>query len=206
MRRKTIGFMVLTLIVVAGIVFVERRLRDAGGAEAWSDLNSSVYRVVLGGEPPAAPPVDSDAPPKPADPSVRPGSDGPVAPARRPPSSTPPAPRRPPNAFRYTIRPGDVLGAIVSRHLGTASPAAVQRVARDSGLANPNRITVGDELVIKVDVWEKILVRDGENLFDLARRVYQAPGRTAALRLANPHLPAGDDRPLPAGTVVYVAR
>lgn len=213
MRRKTIGFLVLTIVVVGGIVFVERRLRDAGGAEAWTDLNSSVYRVVLGGEPP--PPTDDLAPPPP--PGVggssrhgggvdggghdgsRPSIGGDDVPHTR-------APTRPPNSFRYVIRSGDVLSAIVSRHLGTASPAAVARVARDSGLANPNRISTGDELLIKVDVWEKLLVEDGETLHDVARRIYSAPGRTPALRIANPHLPPGDDRPIAAGTVIWVAR
>ncbi|MFG0319337.1 MAG: hypothetical protein ACF8XB_18855 [Planctomycetota bacterium JB042] len=211
MRRKTIGFLILTLVVVAGVVFVERRLRHAGGADAWSEVESSVYRVVIGGEPPAepAPPADdrpAQADAKPIDGGRRPPLDGAVPLPVTSPSDRPAPPRRPPNEFRYVVRKGDVLGAVVMNHLGTASPRAIEQVARDSGLDDPNRVAAGQELVLRVDVWEKLEARDGETLHDLARRAYGAPGRTEALRLANPHLPPTDETVVKTGTPVWVAR
>ncbi len=207
MRRKTIGFLILTLVVVAGIVFVERRLRVADGADAWSDADSSVYRVVLGGAKPAADDRRASAGVRP--PEQRPRSepaDRPVPPPATGPDDRPASPRRPPNEFRYVVRKGDVLGSVVMNHLGTASPRAIERVARDSGLDDPNRVAAGQELVLRVDVWEKLEARAGETLHDLARRAYGAPGRTEALRLANPHLPPADETALKAGTPVWVAR
>lgn len=212
MRRKTIGFLILTLVVVAGIVFVERRLSDPGEADAWSEVDSSVYRLVLGGRPPDEGETAAAAASSPSGgaSSVAPATgDGAAVrprPARPATPSSDLTPRPPPNEFRYTLRQGDVLGAVVLAHLGTASPNAIRRVARDSGITDPDRVTAGQKLVIRVDVWEKLEAKGDETIHDLAQRAFGAPGRIDALQLANPHVVATGDTPVPAGTPLWVAR
>jgi len=201
-RRKTTGFLFLTLIVATGVVFVESRVRDADEQRIWTQGSSSLYRVVLGGELPDEVPGPVPAPPEPL-------PDDPASRRNPPPKSAPPAsraPRDPPRSFQYRVKRGDTLGQIVKDHLGSASTELLRRVARENQIDDLNDIVEGTLLTISIAECERHESAPGECLRDLAIRFYGKADRTSPLRKANPDLPASDSIPLEEGLVLWVPR
>lgn len=200
MRRKTIGFLFLTLIVAAGVVFVETSVRDADENRVWRQGGSSLYQIVLGGETPGdAPTRDPATSPVPT--HEKPHTNEPSLAA-----PLPPPVRDPPKAFHYRVKKGDTLGQIVQEHLGSASSALIRRVALENDIGDTNNISPGSLLTISLAKCERHESSAGESLRDLATRFYGQPDRTSPLRKANPDLPAGDAVPLREGLVVWVPR
>lgn len=200
MRRKTIAFLLLALIVVAGVVFVEWNGRDDASTDPSKARKNPLYRVVVGGGEPA---ISNSTPLPTAD--VSPDIEE-QNPARDVGLAFPPEPPVPPRQYRYTVRKGDVLGEIAIRHLGSASPNCVKRIATANNLKSPNAIREGQILVIPVDKHDRHTAAPGETLGDVARIYYGAPSRTAPLFRANPHLPPQNSAVIPSGTTVWVPR
>lgn len=209
MRRKILGLLLLLLVVAAGVVFVESRLRP--GAAGSAD-ESPYYRVVLGGGEPARAAAGDASPATQDSAGARPqspGSGAPVLPqetagVRDEPAAEVVAP--PPEQFRYVVRRGDTLGEIVRDHLGSAATRLVERVARDNRLPDADAISLGMELLIHVDHCECHVASGRESAKDLANLYYGAPDRTAPLRRANQGLPPDDRTALPAGRVIWIPR
>ena len=207
MRRKTIGFLALMLIVAVGVVFVETRVRDADKQRVWKRGSSSLYRVVLGGTTPDLDPADSLIAPSVDLPNENLLTQELPAPDPQPVTvPRPPPVRDPPRAFHYRVSKGDTLGQIVKDHLGSASAALVRRVALENGISDTNAIVPGSLLTISLAECERHESVSGESLRDLASRFYGKPDRTSPLRKANPDLPTLDTVPLREGLVVWVPR
>ena len=207
MRRKTIGFLFLTLIVAAGVVFVETRVRDADETRVWEDGGSTTYRVVLGGgEPPLSATSAGETGAVPNGRGEEPS--GPAVAEDLQPLKVPPpvATTSPPRAFQHLVRRGDTLGQIVKDHLGSARSNLLQRVAEENGLTDLDNLVVGTLLTISVEQCEQYQPVGGECLADLARRFYGKRDRTSPLRKANAGLPDKDNAPLRDGLVVWVPR
>ncbi len=205
MRRKTIGFLLLLLLVAAGITFVEFGKPDP---DAWREADGPVYRVVLGGRGAVRDGSGSTATAKSSDRSD--GGDphepdhGADVESRGPTDDA--AGASPPKRFRYVVQSGDVLGAIVRDYLGSAAEHLVQRVARENGLADPNAIEPGTALSITVERYDRYSVARGESLSDVALRQYGSSDRTRPLRRVNAGLPSNDRAELVEGTALWVPR
>ncbi|MBI4881910.1 MAG: LysM peptidoglycan-binding domain-containing protein [Planctomycetes bacterium] len=196
MRRKTIGILLLALVVVAGVLFVEQNI--GGRASGREPAEPAVLRVVIGGGAPRAPEVPIETP------GAVPQPPAGAAPAPRPGARAPHEP--PPRELRYQVRGGDTLGAITRDHLGSAAKDLVERVARRNGLSDPDNLKPGSVLLIPVERYEEHAASGRESLRDLSQRFYGAPNRVPALRRVNPDVPERDDSPIEAGRVVWIPR
>ncbi len=197
MRRKTIGLLLLALVVVAGVLFVEQ---NTGGRAAGREAaDSPVLRLIVGGGPARVP---EPAPPAPGAEAAAPSGGTPTAASAGPAA----APEPPARELRYQVRAGDTLGAITRDHLGSAAKDLVERVARRNSLSDPDNLKPGCQIIIPVERYEEHLTSGRESLRDLSQRFYGAPNRVAALRRVNPDLPDRDDSALEAGRVVWIPR
>ncbi|MDD3014175.1 MAG: LysM domain-containing protein [Candidatus Gastranaerophilales bacterium] len=52
---------------------------------------------------------------------------------------------------KYTIQNGDTLEKVALRYFGSASPEKIQKIQEVNGLDNPNRISIGQKLIIPVE-------------------------------------------------------
>ena len=51
----------------------------------------------------------------------------------------------------YTIKPGDTLGSIALRFLGSSDPESISKIAEANKITNPERINIGQVLVIPAE-------------------------------------------------------
>ena len=106
-------------------------------------------------------------------------------------------------AATYTIRPGDTLGAIARQH-----GVSVAALAKANGIANPDRVYAGQQLVIPGakpgPAPSKYTVRAGDTLGAIARRHRVSVGAMAkANGLTNPNLlRIGQQLVVPGGAAV----
>lgn len=57
----------------------------------------------------------------------------------------------PTSSEKYVIQNGDTLESVALKYYGTASPEKIQMIQEASGLDNPNRISIGQEITVPVD-------------------------------------------------------
>lgn len=122
--------------------------------------------------------LGNDAPPASAGPgaaapAAADGSTAPAGPAGSDPTSPAPpeAPASPPGApqdapGRYVVVEGDTLASIADR-----SGVPVELIARDSGIADPDGLTVGQVLTISTPPRNVVVVVPGSSLGDYAREL-----------------------------------
>jgi len=211
MRRKAIGLLLLTLVVVAGVVFVEYGTNDpAADGDKTAD---STFRAVLGGggdSQPTQRELSANARTRHTTAAPEQGDPTDLAPPlplpTEPEAHEPPAPRRAPSEFRYVVQAGDTLSRIAEDHLGSASPTVIRRITSANGITDPNRIRPGDLLVIPVDEARQHRATGTESLTQIAAAAYGNPARVEALQNANPHLKTTPNQPLPTGTIICIPR
>lgn len=91
----------------------------------------------------------------------------------RPPTSssspeTPPQPEPPPDAEQptlHTVQPGETLARIALRY-----EVPFEQIAEDNGIVDPNRIEVGQRLVIRPTAAGTMVIKPGDTLSAVARR------------------------------------
>lgn len=140
-----------------------------------------------------APPVPG-APPRPDTPTTTsPGS----PPAVQPPAAQPPTTQPEstvPEVRQHVVRGGETLAKIALRY-----DVPFEQIAADSGITNPNRVRVGQRLVIRPKPPGVEVIQPGRTLSDYARR--SGHGLDQLMRM-NPQL-SNPDRIL-AGGILHV--
>ena len=102
-------------------------------------LRDTLAEIVVGGGPPPAKP--EPAPPQAASPDLMKTAS---------PQTTRPADPPPPKAGeeKYTIQPGDTLGAIAKKKYGSSAPRYVDAIVKKNSLKNPDALKVGTVLTL----------------------------------------------------------
>ncbi|GAA5156970.1 hypothetical protein GCM10023321_34190 [Pseudonocardia eucalypti] len=150
-----------------------------------------------------APPVPG-APPRPDTPTTTSpgGPDAAQPPAAQPPTTQSPAAQPPttapestvPEVREHVVRGGETLAKIALRY-----DVPFEQIAADSGITNPNRVRVGQRLVIRPKPPGVEVIQPGRTLSDYARR--SGHGLDQLMRM-NPQL-SSPDRIL-AGGILHV--
>lgn len=94
----------------------------------------------------------------------------------------PAAPATTGSAMTYTVVRGDTLSAIAQRMYGSASAESIHRIASASGVADPSRIEVGQEL--KIPGVTAHTVVPGDTVSGIALKFYGAAGPAEVRRIA----------------------
>lgn len=207
MHRKALGFLLLALVVIAGIVFVEigqpSQDADARGK------TSATYPVVLGHEDGLTIPRANGAPlaGAPEGGGDRTPAAGGDRPERPPGSSGEKRPRpAPPLEFKHLVRKGENLSSIVKAYFGTAAPSLIDRVARENRLGEGGAVRADSTLLLRVERYDQHRTSGQETLRDVSLRYFKERDRTACLRRMNPDLPASDSDLIPAGRTLFIPR
>ena len=79
------------------------------------------------------------------------------------PAPLPPEPEA--RVWQIVIQPGDVLGKLCAKAYGKGTPGIVAAVARYNGIADPNRLSVGDRVLLPP--YEDLRTESGEPLTPL---------------------------------------
>jgi hypothetical protein len=209
MRRKILGFLLLALVVCAGIVFVE--LKSGGTtkvATAHGSNTDSVLCVVLGGSPPLEP--DPDLTPRraaigtqlPADDAQRLPRD-PAPPVKPLVGNDPPEPNREPI---HSVRSGDSLSKIAQDYFGTKEQRIVERIAARNAMKVRDAIHAGTKLVVPVERFELRVASGTETIADIAFDLFGSKKSVAPLIRFNPSIGSEPTARPPKGTRLFIPR
>lgn len=208
MRRMALGFLVLAVVVLGGIVLIEKTSGTAPRANALSSGNRALALFGGDGSAPSAPPIHRPPPGGPHEPHEPDASDGDAQGFESVDGPVPlkPVAQAPAKEFSYTVVGGDNLASIATRFLGSPAPEVVERIRKRNGMKAAKDLRIGDKLVIEVARYETWVADGTKTLRDVATRFYGKPDRTAPLFNANPSLPKKVDAKVRVGTLIYIPR
>lgn len=211
MRRKVVGFLLLALVVCAGIVFVELKSGRANKVASAGSVNDSMFCAILGGSAPRAPAEDESV----VDLGVRerPGTDDASDRTRIPddpkpdPSPTPdPADETPQREVTHVVRSGETLTRIAQDYFGSGDARLIARIASRNALREKNAIRPGDKLVIPVERFDVHVATGTESLADIAQARFNSIKALAPLVRFNPKLGSTPSSRPAKGTRVFIPR
>lgn len=209
MRRKVVGFLLLALVVCAGIVFVELTSGRTTKIATAGSTNDSLFCAVLGGSPPQ-PEVESTLE-SPIDENEGNGDPGerlrtPPDPQLDPGVAPTPVDDTPPREVTHRVRSGETLTRIAQDYFGSGDSRLIARIATRNALREKNAIRPGDELVIPVERFDVHVATGTESLADIAQARFQSIKALAPLVRFNPKLGSTPSSRPTKGTRIFIPR
>lgn len=211
MRRKVVGFLLLALIVCAGIVFVELKSGRTSKVAAAGTANDSLFCAVLGGSAPRAPSADETQPELGTDDEIDPEEpNGRRRTPEDPNPALPPAPgpsdETPDQEVSHVVRSGETLTRIAQDYFGSSDARLIARIASRNALREKNAIRPGDKLLIPVERFDVHVASGTESLADIAQARFNSIKALAPLVRFNPKLGSTPSSRPPKGTRVFIPR